>query len=291
MCSSDLHELQTGFAETNAALDWLRAGGEATDQSPPIRALVILARVVSWPLTGLLTDAPIAALLSVLLVAGIVVWRWRSPDDGERVAVRWLGLGLLWTAGFLTFAASGLGHIVPGLPNDHYHAFADPMVFTLAGIGAAAAVGRWRSDEGPSLARWLPVTVMGVAVVALLGWSLSRQPPAVAADGGSPAAQVAADRIIEAAGGSGAPVALRSLPSFKSADTYAYPLVRAGTPVVTEGSAPTLVIVCDNLFHEAIGAACGGPAEDASNATGPGWPLADRFEAAPGRWVSVYRAG
>ena len=58
-----------------------RAGGEPTDQSPPVRAIVVLARVVSWPLTGLITDAPTAALLAVLLVVGIVVWRWRARDD------------------------------------------------------------------------------------------------------------------------------------------------------------------------------------------------------------------
>ena len=145
-----IHEATTGFAETNAALDWLRAGGEPTDQSPPVRAVVILARVVSWPLTGLLTDAPTAALLAVLLVGAIVLWRWRSRDDGERVAVRWPGLGLLWTAGFLTVAAAGLGRVVPGLPNDHYHAFADPMVFALVGIGAAAAVGAWRRATPPT---------------------------------------------------------------------------------------------------------------------------------------------
>ena len=72
---------------------------------------------------------------------------------------------------------------------------------------------------------------------------------------------------------------------------YGYPLVRAGVRIVGEGEAGTLVIVCDDLFRTAIGAACGGPAEDTSNASGPAWPLVDRFEAAPGRWVSVYREG
>ena len=54
------------------------------------------------------------------------------------------------------------------------------------------------------------------------------------------------------------------------------------------------MIVCDALFEEAIGAPCGGPAEDASLAARPFTPsggtatLADRFEAAPGRTISVY---
>ena len=87
----------------------------------------------------------------------------------------------------------------------------------------------------------------------------------------------------------------------------AYPLVRSGRTVIGElpsgepipGSAsvpafglPTpLVLLCDQLFREAIGADCGGPAEDAAapDAGGPAnGPLLDRFEAAPGRWISVY---
>ena len=66
-----------------------------------------------------------------------------------------------------------------------------------------------------------------------------------------------------------------------------------------EGSTHTLVIVCDALFETAIGAPCGGPAEEAllaaqpfipSGASGPS-PVVearDRFEAAPGRFVTVY---
>jgi hypothetical protein len=54
-----------------------------------------------------------------------------------------------------------------------------------------------------------------------------------------------------------------------------------------------LVLLCDELFRDAIGAPCGGSAERsvAPDPGGGGWgPLLDRFEAAPGRWVSVYRA-
>ncbi|HET9613567.1 MAG TPA: hypothetical protein VFP22_02045, partial [Candidatus Limnocylindrales bacterium] len=57
---------------------------------------------------------------------------------------------------------------------------------------------------------------------------------------------------------------------------------------------PATVVLCDQLFREAIGADCGGPAEDAALSTRLGRPIAatsviDRFEAAPGRWISVYR--
>ncbi len=80
-----------------------------------------------------------------------------------------------------------------------------------------------------------------------------------------------------------------SLPAFKSADAMRFPLVAAGAAVVAEtagAGAATHVVLCDALFETAIGAPCGGPAEDALAGDRE---LLDRFEAAPGRWVSVYR--
>jgi hypothetical protein len=52
-----------------------------------------------------------------------------------------------------------------------------------------------------------------------------------------------------------------------------------------------LVLICDRLFEPSIGAACGGAAEATitPDAGGTEWgPLLDRFEAAPGRIISVY---
>jgi hypothetical protein len=48
------------------------------------------------------------------------------------------------------------------------------------------------------------------------------------------------------------------------------------------------VVLCDQLFRDAIGADCGGPAEDSFMGEVPAATLLDRFEAAPGRWVSIY---
>ena len=305
-----VHELTTDFAEIRAALDYLEAGGEPVDLPIVTRAVVVLIRVVSWPLTGLITTSLGAAVLALALVTGVAAWRWRSPDAPERTAVRWLALGLLWTAGFLTVAAAGLAVVVPGLPNDHYHAFADPMVFVLVGIGVAAAWRDWRarrtepgdgprttaSDLAPAL---VPVVAVSVVVAALAAWNVTHLPPPVASDGGFPAAAAAATRIETST--TGGAIAIRSLPAFKPADTYVYPLVRDGVGVVPESAARTLVIVCDALFEGAIGAACGGPAEEALLAAEPFVPAAaggtaavvqmrDRFEAAPGRFVSVYSA-
>ena len=295
-----IHELTTDFSEVHAAIDYLGSGGEAPALGPLVRVLVIGARVLSWPLTGLLIDAGWVALLAAAAVIAITVWLGRSGTLPEREAARWLGLGLLWTAFALAFLSPSLATIVPGLPNDHYHAFADPMVFTLVGIGAGAL---WRFGGAPGsgagvTARLVAMrrVVVVAGVVAVLGWNLAHESPAIHPDGGFPAAQTAAARILSVAGGR--PIALRSLPAFKTAEAYAYPLVLAGAAVgVDGGSGPpqangtTVVVVCDSLFEVVMGARCGGPAE--AGVAPPavfGDPI-DRFIAAPGRTISVYRSG
>jgi hypothetical protein len=281
-----VHELTTDFSEVNAALEYIRAGGDPSSLEPLARVLVIEARVLSWPLTGLLTDGPTVSLLATFIVVAIVAWRALDGAPRERVAAVWLGLGLAWTAFALTFISPSLAAVVPGLPNDHYHAFADPMVFAIVGMGAA---GLWRllPPVGPVLA------VVGVG--ALLVWNVATWPPTVAADGGFPAAARAAARI-QASAGAGE-ITLRSIPDFKSTEAYSYPLIRSGAVVRTDtGTGPvettggTVVVICDALFETITGAACGGPAE--AGVAPPdrfGEPI-DRFEAAPGRTISIYRA-
>jgi 4-amino-4-deoxy-L-arabinose transferase-like glycosyltransferase len=303
-----VHELTTGGLELRAAADYFLGGSGGSDVALPIRLGIVGLRVVSWPLVGLITDGFVAAVLATCLIVGIVAWRWRTPDDDERVAVRWLGLGLGWSALALTVAAPSLASVVAGLPNDHYHAFADPMVFVLLGIGAAVVVRAADARRRP-----VPAVLGAVVLAAILGWNLTHQPPRVHPDGGFPAAAAAAEQVgtaLASAGFSRADVvALRSLPVFKSTEAMAYPLVRLGQAVdaaTPQGGAPgnavtspgvgrtaALVLLCDDLFHEAIGAACGGPAEAAvtPDAGGATWgPLLLRIEAHPGRWVSVYPA-
>ncbi len=254
---------------------------------------------MSWPLTGLITAGFVAGVLATTAIVGIVAWRWRAAEP-ERTAVRWLGLGLLWSTLFLAVAAPSLATVVPGLPNDHYHAFADPMVFTLAGLGAAALA---RSVPGRALA--------AVVLVALVGWNLSHLPPAVHPDGGFPAAERAGDRVDAVLSAAGVEhetiVLIRSLPDFKSTESMAYPLVRLGRTVAAQtpdGLSPgstdpatsgqtgpfALVLLCDSLFEASIGAPCGGEAEATVEAGYGVGQLLDRAEVAPGRWVSVYGA-
>ncbi len=284
-----LNELTTDFSETRAALDYLAAGREGSETNVVVRILIVGLRVLTWPLVGLIVDAGAVALLAAAAVVALAVWVARGAAGPERTAARWLGLGLARTTVALALAATTLASVVRGLPNDHYHAFADPMVFTLVGIGAAA-LWRWRGPRETQGARPLAGRVLAVAVVvALAGWNLTRLPPATAADGGFPAAREAAARIVATTGHR--PIALGSIPDFKSTEAYAYPLVLEGRRPVPAADAQALVVICDALFETVVGAACGGPAEDA--ALGPQnrfAALADRWQAAPGRTISVYRA-
>ena len=284
-----IHELEFDGSELRALVAFVAGGGGSSSIALPARIPIVFFRVLGWPLAGLLTDALVAAFLASALVAGIVVWRgWidRAVPGPERTAVRWLGLGLLWTVLALAVGAPSLATVVPGLPNDHYHAFADPMVVALVGIGAAALI---RSRH------WAARLTAGLIVAAIVAFNVATQPPAVAADGGWRAALAAAQRIV--ANGAPRPWVIASIPSFKSDEAVRMPLEAIGAPLVAEPGDPpasraTLIVLCDQLFRETIGTDCGGPAEDAVAERNLGAvSVLDRFQAAPGRWISVYRPG
>lgn len=307
-----VNELTTGGSELRAALDYLAAGGRGSETAIPVRFVIVGLRVLSWPLTGLITDGFIAAVVASAAVIGITVWRARAggPDG---LAARWLGLGILWSTAFLALTAPSLATVVPGLPNDHYHAFADPMVFTLVGLGAAA-LARVPARIGPMGRRAVGPVLAAVGVLSLMGWNLTHLPPAIHPDGGVPAGEAAGARVDAVLAAAGVErldvIRLQSLPDFKSTEAMVYPLARLGRLYV--GDVPTgvapgssldpstmttvvkfegLVLLCDDRFREAIGAACGGPAEATITPDDGGltWgPLLDRFEAAPDRYVSVY---
>ncbi len=281
-----IHELTTDFSEVNAALDYIRVGGDATTIEPLARLLIIGMRIVSWPLSGLFTDAPLAAVIAIVVVVGIVAWRSLAGSPRERQAAVWLGLGLAWTAFALTFLS-------PRLASDRAWAPERPLPRVRGPDGLRDCRDGRRGRSGAIARLGPPLTV--VLVGAFVAWSAATWPPAVDPDGGFPAADRAATRILASAGTG--EVTLRSLPAFKSTEAYAYPLIRAGAVVKADtGTGPieatsgTIVVICDALCEPVIGAACGGPAE--ATVAPPdrfGEPV-DRFEAAPGRTISVYRA-
>jgi 4-amino-4-deoxy-L-arabinose transferase-like glycosyltransferase len=285
-----IYELGHDFAESRAALAFLAGGGPSAALDPVSRLLFVGLRILAWPLTGLLTDAPIAGVSAAIGVVAILAWRARVATGNERWFVRWLAAALAWCWIVLGFGVAGLATVTP-LPVDHYHAFLDPLVFAIVGLGAAGLWNGRRAGGGSgerAFDRALGPVVASLILVGLVAWNVTIWPPAVTPDGGWPAARVAGARI-ESSAGPGS-IALLSLPAFKSPEAYAFPLVRAGREIVNSAVATSVVIVCDSLFV----AECAGAAEDRaiadveSGATGA-LRLVDQFEAAPGRTISVYR--
>lgn len=243
--------------------------------------------------------------------------RWPSakPADADRgpaasPAERWPAAWLVGTLAFsavgLAILAPSLAVVTPGLPNDHYHAFLDPVVLALTGTGAArlalaarrAAVDlSWPGGRvtGPATAVVLTAALGAIAVTA---W-----PPAVSTDGGWRLADAAAAHIVEVVDAGWPPDEPRllvSLPVFKPDDAIRFPLARRGMallpPVASLSSAGSLpigvaVVVCDPLFDDATGVPCGGIAEDQwlSGAYPPSsMQLVERFRAGSRRVISIY---
>jgi hypothetical protein len=287
-----VHELQTGFEETGRIVEYLRSGGgESAPGTGPVAALAFaLLRVVGWPLVGLVTDVPAVASVLLAVVAGLAAIGILRARGAQRTALWWLVGLLAWSTVALAFAAPSLQTVVPGLPNDHYHAFVDPIVILLVAVPAAglfeAAMAAWRTNPVP--ARAVAPVVLGVGVAALAVVMLGRKPPHVDPNGGWPAMQAAGQRV--AATVDGDPVTIRGLPDFKAPDAIRFPLEYVGIRVVqTTRDAPQIyeVIVCDRLFESVMYQPCGGPAERILLGR-PDDNLIDRFDASPRTVVSVY---
>ncbi len=301
------HELQTGFLETQRFLDYLYTPGGGGTLDPAARLLFASLRVVGWPLVGLVTSAPVASVLVVSLTVVLGAWLMLAGRGEDRFAARWLGLTVAWGIVALSILAPSLQTVVPGLPNDHYHAFLDPVVVILVAL-ALRAIGRG-SGLNPAHDRVARVLVIGV-LTALVAFDIGRWPPATQANGGWPLARDAGARIVQL--GPGTTFDVRSLPTFKTGEGIGYPIeVAGGSAEIAMDEADarvplrpgsTLVIVCDRLFETVIGDPCGGPAEDrylsqlvgagagGTGAAGGAAPvLIDRFDASPRTSISVYR--
>ncbi len=299
-----IHELRTDFAETRAVLAYL--AGDTGALADPVTALAFtLLRVVGWPLVGLVTEVPQLAGIMLAVTIGVVALGLRVAGGAEATGLRWLTWVLVFCTIALAFVAPSLQRVVPGLPNDHYHAFLDPVVVLLLAIPAGHLFSRaslaWRDARRPAALFAVVALGLGIAAVELV--ALQRKPAKVDPDGGWPAAQAAGERIVQATGGSA--VWLTGLPEFKLPDGIGFPIEHAGGEVrevadltgYPDIGVPT-VVVCDRLFDGPIGRPCGGPAEDALVASltetfsgaGVAPPaLVDRFDASPRTSISIYR--
>jgi hypothetical protein len=319
------HELGSDFAETRAILAYVAGGGREAATGVLDRIVTVGLRSITWPVTGLITDRLAVSLIGAVIVVALgviaVVGRRRGDSpavtgaaDGatDLAAVRWLAASLGYSVVALAVFAPSLAIIVPELPNDHYHAFLDPIVLALVGVGLARLAGAGAGAGGqadahatraapgslrtePRSLRTLPGRLAaGVLMAVLAAIAITAWPPTVAPDGGWPLADAAASRVLEATGDE--PFALDGIPEFKNANALRFPLERREAPVlpsVAAGASGVVVIVCDPVFDEVVGAACGGAAEEAllvrTGRTDLG--LVDRFDAGPRRVVSVYAAG
>ena len=167
-----VNELTTGFSELagGARLPGRRSVGGRGGRS---RSASASSGCASSPgrSTGLITDG--VRRRRVVATVGVIVDRRSRLALARRCAasgsaVRWLGPRPALVDGVPDVAAPSLASVVPGLPNDHYHAFADPMVFVLVGLGVAAARSRRlrrarAAAAGPAVGR----------VVAVVGSSRS----------------------------------------------------------------------------------------------------------------------
>jgi hypothetical protein len=276
------HEIGLGFPESRALIEFIRSDVDDDAGPLPVRIAIVWLRVLSWPLAGLATDRPQVAVVAATMVLAALGWRLVAARGSERTAVRWLAATLAWGATSIAIVSSSLARVVPGLPNDHYHAFLDPVVFVIVGLAAGAV---WRARRRSVRVARVAVTAAVAGIVAL---NVAIWPPRVASDGGYPGAERAAAQLLQALGGR--PYVLLGEPAIKSTDAYAFPLGRLGRPP-DDARSPrdhVVVIACDRLL-EAFSGPCGGTAEDRRVASLDGsWSLEARFDASSRTVLSIY---
>lgn len=288
------HELSHDWEETRNVVAFFTGGGAGESSLDPWQRLVFTTlRAIGWPLVGLVTDVPYASVAAVAVAIALAAWRSRSAKADERFAARWLAATVGWGIVGLTFMAPSLSTVVEGLPNDHYHAFLDPAVFALVGLGLAALITE-RPEPLPGVRATPPLvdrtarSLALLALAALLAVQVGQWPPVTASDGGYPAAEAAARRILkdaEALGG----ITLAGLPKFKTTEGVEFPLRVLGAEIVSPAEAGVLVVVCDRLFEPVIHETCGGSAEATIVGESERFvDLFDRFALSRRTEISVY---
>jgi 4-amino-4-deoxy-L-arabinose transferase-like glycosyltransferase len=279
------HELGSGLSETHAVLDYVARGGEPSSLDPMTRILVVLVRVVGWPLVGPLAAYPPANGLALVLVWAIVVWRLVRGRGDERLMIAWLGWAVAFAAVFLGVLVPSSAIVTP-LPVDHYHAELDPVVATIVGIGVAALARGRRGTAAGSRARLFGPAAAVLVVGVIVGWNALRVPPPVNPRGDWSAALAAADRIAADARAGGT-IALLSVPAIKGTDADGFPLTLLGIRPSDPATAGTVVVLCEDLWAPD----CGGAAEiRALSAAGDptAFSRVDSWSPAPGRTATVF---
>lgn len=260
--------------EWQAMLDILSAQAPG-GPSLPARLVVIVRRVLAWPVSGFADSALWAGWPAALLTAAALAVIVQKPGIARQFGC-WAVATTVWGVLALAVLAPALATPLAGLPTDQYHAWLDPIL--LAAIGSAAARG-WR---GRLAAKTAAVALVG-ACVAL---SLSSLPPPSSPDGGWPRAAATASRIRALTGDHTVAV----VGVGKSGAALEFPLRRQYSPHAEPAVAEFLVVTCDPLFFRVSVLPCGGQAEAAA-AREYGFPRArvvDRFADGPRRVISIF---
>jgi 4-amino-4-deoxy-L-arabinose transferase-like glycosyltransferase len=276
-----IHELRSDFSETRAIVEYATGPGAYGRMPPPlpIVALPIIAwRIVIWPVSGLFASAPLWGIPAAILVVGALAVAAAGTQGIARQFGRWAAATTVWAVIALTLISPSLALTIPGLPNDQYHAWLDPILFAVIGVAVATLSAAPRALVGRSAAVAMVAACVMLSAVAM--------PPLSSPDGGWRRAAESAARIRSVTGDQ--PTAVTGVA--KSGGALEFPLRRRGTPIAAPSAAEFLVVSCDPLFEAGVGMRCGGPAEEAI-ARQMGYNptrLVDRFADSPRRVVSVF---
>jgi hypothetical protein len=276
-----VHELRSDFSETRAIVDYA-TGSVAYGRMPPplpIAAVPIIAwRIVIWPVSGLYASAPLWGLPAAILVVGALAVAAAGAQGIARQFGRWAAATTVWAVVALSLISPSLALTIPGLPNDQYHSWLDPILFAAIGVAVVTLSAAARAMVGRSAAVSMVAACLILSVVAM--------PPLSSPDGGWRRAAGSAARISSVTRDQ--PTAVTGVA--KSGGALEFPLRRQGTPITAPSAAEFLVVSCDPLFEAGVGMRCGGPAE-AAIARQMGYTptrLIDRFADSPRRVVSVF---
>ena len=123
-------------------MGYLRGGmGVGAGGDLVTRMLVVAFRSLAWPFTGVITEAPMASAAVTVIVILLLGVALRGGGNRARPGLLLFTGTLLWSLPALALTAPTLLSAVPGLPNDHYHTYLDPLVLVVAATGIAAAAG------------------------------------------------------------------------------------------------------------------------------------------------------
>ncbi len=91
------YELQHEFAETRAILDYIGGGGASAASGVLARIGIVGGRSLAWPVSGVLTDRPLLAVLAIVAVIALAAVAILGERGTGRRAAAWLAGSVAWS--------------------------------------------------------------------------------------------------------------------------------------------------------------------------------------------------